>query len=125
MKCSFKKLSIIIMIFPCFNNDFDQTLTSSEKYALYSGYSVFSTYNIDHSNITEILLNMNLNTDNPITTYMKCSFKKLSIIIMIFPCFNNDFDQIYIGHTFLHLDASIEKLCTSFPIKHIGVGRRL
>ena len=38
---------------------------------------------------------------------------------MLFPCFNNDFDQIYIGHTFLHLDASIEKLCTSFPIKHI------
>lgn len=52
---------------------------------------------------------------------MKCSFKKLSIIIMIFPCFNNDFDQIYIGHTFLHLDASIEKLCTSFPIKHITI----
>jgi hypothetical protein len=42
-------------------------------------------------------------------------------LIMIFPCFNNDFDQIYIGHTFLPLDASIEKLCTSFPIKHITI----
>ena len=50
---------------------------------------------------------------------MKCSFKKLSIIIMLFRCFNNDFDQIYIGHTFVHLDGNIEKLCTSFPIKYI------